>query len=79
MKIRTAWSIVVFSGLIAVASATSSLARSGNHGASVVAKESVTPVPKGEARHARPHLRKQRYWRHRGGSHPHYGSRRIRH
>jgi len=82
MKIRTVWGAAIgaaiIGGLIALAPVTPSLAQSSSKSASMP-KEAAAPAPKGEARHARPHTRKHRYWRHRGGSHPHYGSRRIRH
>lgn len=82
MKIRKVWGAVVgamiLGGLIALAPVTPSLARSSSNSASVAKKSAATAL-KGETRRARPHTRKHRYWRHRGGSHPHYGSRRIRH
>lgn len=82
MKIQKVWGIVIgtmiLGGLIALAPVTPSLAQPSSNSASVANKSAAT-APKGETRHARPHTRKHRYWRHRGGSHPHYGSRRIRH
>lgn len=82
MKIRKVWSTaigaMIFGGLIALAPVTPSLAQSSSNSASAAKKSTVTAL-KGETRHVRPHTRKHRYWRHRGGSHPHYGSRRIRH
>ena len=55
-------------------------------GALAQPKDSIVAAPKqtGTAAHgeARPNTNtnpfKHRYWRHRGGKHPHYGSRRIR-
>ena len=78
MKIRVIWGALILSGLAMAAPATPSLAQPGSHGVSA-AKESVAHAPKRTTRHTRANPRKHRYWRHRGGSHPHYGSRRIRH
>lgn len=76
MKIRVIWGALILSGLVMAVPATSSLAQSGGHGMSAP-KESVAA---GKAtRHARPHRAKHRYWRHRGGRHPHFGSRRVGH
>jgi hypothetical protein len=79
MKIRTVWCALMLGGLMIVAApATPSLAQHGHPGVSA-SKHSAAPASKKATRHARPHRTKHRYWRHRGGSHPHYGSRRIRH
>ena len=77
MKARVIWSALILSGVILAAPVTPSLAQSGS-GVSA-AKESVAHLSKRTTHHTRAHPRKHRYWRHRGGRHPHYGSRRIRH
>jgi hypothetical protein len=41
------------------------------------AKE-ATPAPGSVTPNTNANPTKHRYWRHRGGSHPHYGSRRVR-
>lgn len=82
MKIRKVWGAaigaMVLGGLIALAPVTPSLAKSSSNKV-YAANKSTAGALKGETRHVRPHTRKHRYWRHRGGSHPHFGSRRLRH
>jgi hypothetical protein len=68
MNMRLVYGALIISGLIAVAIPSNlSLAESKDPGLST--SKSVTTS-------ARP--KKHRYWRHRGGRHPHFGSRRIR-
>jgi hypothetical protein len=63
----TAGSLII-SGLIAVAAPSNqSLAQSNDVGLSR-SKNTTANVS----------VHKHRYWRHRGGKHPHYGSRRVR-
>jgi hypothetical protein len=59
---------MIIGGLIAVAAPSNlSLAQSNDVG--LAKSKNMTPNAS---------LHKHRYWRHRGGKHPHYGSRRIR-
>jgi hypothetical protein len=76
MKLRTVCSALIIGGLVTAFHATPSLAQSG--GPAVPApKEAAKPAPNAKPnRNTNP--TKHRHWRHRGGSHPHYGSRRIR-
>lgn len=78
MNIRALCVVVIMSGLMAaVAPSQPSSAQSndtgvaapGNAGASAASSmaQTTTMTPN-----------KHRYWRHRGGKHPHYGSRRVR-
>jgi hypothetical protein len=68
MNIRLIPSALIISGLIAIAAPSNlSLAQSNDVGLST-SKNMM----------ANASLHKHRYWRHRGGKHPHYGSRRIR-
>jgi hypothetical protein len=69
MNVRLIAGSLIISGLIAVvaALANQSLAQSNDVGLSR-SKNTTTNVS----------LHKHRYWRHRGGKHPHYGSRRVR-
>ena len=67
MTIRLVCGLLIAGALAATAAPTPSVAESNSPSAS---------APTDAARVANPH--KHRYWRHRGGSHPHYGSRRVR-
>ena len=68
MNIRLIPGALIISGLIAVATPSNlSLAQSNDIGLSTSKKTT-----------AKVSSHKHRYWRHRGGKHPHYGSRRIR-
>jgi len=92
MKIRTVCSTLILVGLMAVtAPSTLSLAQSNTPAPSApkdTGTSALTPqtAPQGEAKtatkSATPNTSmtpfKHRYWRHRGGRHPHFGSRRVR-
>jgi hypothetical protein len=41
-------------------------------------KDTGASAPKSAAPNTNTNPTKHRYWRHRGGKHPHYGSRRVR-
>lgn len=70
MGIRLVCSALIIGALTAVTVPHNlSMAQSNNQGAS--APKGATPT-----RNMTPH--KHRYWRHSGGRHPHYGSRRLR-
>jgi hypothetical protein len=78
MKIRSLYAALILGGLVAAnAPATSSLAQSGYKG-SARAQDTATPAANvGAAPNVTTTPTKHRYWRHRGGRHPHYGSRRL--
>ena len=80
MKV-TLYGILVLVGMAAAAPPTLSFAQS-NVPATSAAKDSGTSAPKSETKTATPNTNmtptKHRYWRHRGGKHPHFGSRRVR-
>lgn len=70
MNIRLAFGTLVLGVVAAIAAPPGlSVAQSTDPGAT--AAKSATPNT-----NMNPH--KHRYWRHRGGRHPHYGSRRVR-
>ncbi|MBR0712385.1 hypothetical protein [Bradyrhizobium liaoningense] len=90
MKIRTLCGTLILAGLMAaIAPPTLSLAQS-NEPAASPPKDTGASAPKNqtkseaktETRSATPNTNmtptKHRYWRHRGGKHPHFGSRRVR-
>jgi hypothetical protein len=77
MNVRTVCSGLILAGSIAAAPPTSSQAQTTDPAASVP-KQVTTPTPSAAAPNTNTNPTKHRYWRHRGGSHPHYGSRRVR-
>ena len=72
MNVRTIGSVVIVTALLAVTplSNRSSAQTDQTKESHVSAPQSVTP-------NTRRALPKHRYWRFRGGKHPHYGSRRV--
>jgi len=77
MNIRVICGALILGGLVAmVAASTPSLAQSSDKGMPAP-KETGTAGP-GAAPNTNTNPTKHRYWRHRGGVHPHYGSRRVR-
>ncbi|MET4176590.1 hypothetical protein ABIB99_007710 [Bradyrhizobium sp. LA6.1] len=77
MNVRTICGALILAGSIATAQSTSSQAHTTDPAASVP-KQVTTPAPSTAAPNTNTNPTKHRYWRHRGGSHPHYGSRRVR-
>jgi hypothetical protein len=77
MNIPTVCGALIFGGLVAtIAPTTASLAQSNDKGAS--AKDTGASAPKNSTPNTNTNPAKHRHWRHRGGTHPHYGSRRVR-
>ncbi|MCP4620329.1 MAG: hypothetical protein GY844_28325 [Bradyrhizobium sp.] len=77
MNIRTICSALILGGLAAmIAPATVSLAQSNDKGAAA-AKDIGASAPNSKP-NTNTNPTKHRNWRHRGGKHPHYGSRRVR-
>ncbi|WP_426614345.1 hypothetical protein [Bradyrhizobium sp. McL0616] len=77
MNVRTICGALILAGSIATAQSTSSQALTTDPAASM-SKQVTTPAPSTAASNTNTNPTKHRYWRHRGGSHPHYGSRRVR-
>lgn len=75
MKVRTVCGTLILAGIIAAAQAPSSRAQTTDP-AAVAPKQVTTPAPSAPNMNTNP--TKHRHWRHRGGRHPHYGSRRVR-
>jgi|GEM_PF-2371433 hypothetical protein len=70
MSIRLVYSVLIIGALTAVTVPQNlSMAQSSDQGAS---------APKNATPNMNTTPRKHRYWRHSGGRHPHYGSRRVR-
>jgi hypothetical protein len=78
MNIRAVCAVLILGGLSAAAALpTPSLAQSTETGVSAP-KESGVAAPKSATPNTNTNPTKHRYWRHRGGKHPHFGSRRSR-
>ena len=78
MNVRAICGALIMGGLVAVAVPSSqSLAQPNNTGESV-SKDAGESAPKSAIPNANVAPKKHRYWRHRGGKHPHFGSRRVR-
>jgi hypothetical protein len=77
MNIPTVCGALILGGLVAmIAPATVSLAQSNDKGAS--AKDTGASAPNKSTPNTNMTPTKHRYWRHQGGRHPHFGSRRAR-
>jgi hypothetical protein len=77
MNIRTICGVLVLGLVAASAPSTLLLAQSDNKGVSAP-KEPGTIAPGATTPNTNMNPTKHRYWRHRGGKHPHYGSRPVR-
>ena len=80
MNIRAVCGALILGALVAAtAPLTLSLAQSSApKDTGVSAKGSGASAPKSASPNTTMTPRKHRYWRHRGGRHPHFGSRRVR-
>lgn len=77
MNIRAICSALIMSGLMVVSTpSTLSLAQSTNTG--LLAKDTGASTSKNATPNKNMNPTKNRHWRHRGGKHPHFGSRRVR-
>jgi len=77
MNIHTARWALVLGGLLVVAAAAPIAVAQSKDGGATAAKESAAAAAKDAAPNTNTNPAKHRYWRHRGGKHPHYGSRRV--
>jgi hypothetical protein len=76
MNVRTICGALILAGSIASAQPTLSQTQSTDPKISPPTPAATTPSAATPNTNTNP--TKHRYWRHRGGSHPHYGSRRVR-
>ena len=77
MNISTVCSALVLGGVVAmIAPSTVSQAQSNDKGVSAP-KETGTSAPNSATPNTNTNPTKHRHWRHRGGKHPHYGSRPV--
>ena len=78
MNIPTVCGALILGGLVAmIAPTTVSLAQSSDKGVSAP-KDTRASAPNSSTPNTNTNPTKHRHWRHRGGTHPHYGSRRVR-
>jgi hypothetical protein len=78
MNIPTVCSALILGVLVAmIAPTTVSLAQSIDKGVSAT-KDTGASAPNTSRPNTNTNPTKHRHWRHRGGKHPHYGSRRVR-
>jgi hypothetical protein len=78
MNIPTIRSALLLAGLaIMIAPTTVSLAQSHDKGVSTL-KDTGASAPNSSTSNTNMNPTKHRHWRHRGGIHPHFGSRRVR-
>ncbi|WP_271527114.1 hypothetical protein [Bradyrhizobium sp. CCBAU 25338] len=77
MNIHAIGRALVLSGWVAVVMPSLSVAQPKDNTATPQ-KEPSAVAPKEAAPNTNTSPFKHRYWRHRGGRHPHYGSRRVR-
>jgi hypothetical protein len=76
MNIPTVYGALILGGLaVIIAPTTVSLAQSNDKGMSAT---DTGAAPGSSAPNTNTNPTKHRHWRHRGGVHPHYGSRRVR-
>ena len=78
MSTRAICAALILGGFVAVSAfPTPSLAQSTDTGVSAP-KDAGASAPKSATPNTNTTPTKHRYWRHRGGTHPHFGSRRVR-
>jgi hypothetical protein len=78
MSIPTVCGALILGGLVTmIAPTTLSLAQSTDKGMSAP-RDTGASAPKTSRPNTNTTPTKHRYWRHRGGTHPHFGSRRVR-
>lgn len=78
MKIRTTYRTLFLSAVLAAALPSTVPLAQPKDGIGAAPKQTGTVAP-GDARpNTNTNPSKHRYWRHRGGKHPHFGSRRVR-
>ncbi|GLR84447.1 hypothetical protein [Bradyrhizobium iriomotense] len=77
MNIRALCGVLILGVTAAIAPSTPSPAQSDTKGVAAP-KDTGAATPGTIAPNTNTNPTKYRYWRHRGGKHPHYGSRRVR-
>ena len=78
MNVWTVYGALILIRSIAAVQPRFSQAQSTDPAATAPKPSSATPATSAATPNTNTNPSKHRYWRHRGGSHPHYGSRRVR-
>jgi hypothetical protein len=78
MNLRTAYGALIVAGFMATAASSIPCLAQPNTPAASAPKDLGESALNSAAPKASMRPTKHRYWRHRGGKHPHYGSRRVR-
>jgi hypothetical protein len=78
MNLRTEYGALILAGLMATAAPSTLSQAQPNTPAASAPKDIGESAPKSATPNSNMRPTKHRYWRHRGGRHPHYGSRRVR-
>lgn len=79
INIRAASAALILGGLVSIVSSSSpSLAQSKDTGVLSAPRNAGKSAPGSATPNTNTNPHKHRYWRHRGGTHPHFGSRRVR-
>jgi hypothetical protein len=78
MNLRTAYGALILAGLMAAAAPSTLSLAQPNAPAASAPKDVGESARKSATPNTNMTPTKHRYWRHRGGKHPHFGSRRVR-
>jgi hypothetical protein len=78
MNLSTVGGVLILAGLVAVTAPTTASQAQSSDKAVSAPKDAGAPAATSAAPNTNMNPWKHRYWRHRGGRHPHYGSRRVR-
>ena len=78
MNIRTVCGAVILGGFVAVIGPTTVLLAQSTDKSVAAPKDAGASSPNSSRPNTNTNPTKHRYWRHQGGRHPHYGSRRVR-
>jgi hypothetical protein len=77
MKIRTVTSALILAGLVAVVAPSPPVVAQPKDSGATAPNQAGAAASKEATPNTNTNPTKHRYWRHRGGKHPHYGSRRV--
>ncbi|UWU79420.1 hypothetical protein N2603_13450 [Bradyrhizobium huanghuaihaiense] len=78
MNIWTVYRTLILSAVVAVAAPSTISVAQPKDGTVAAPKQTGAAAPSDARPNTNTNPVKHRYWRHRGGKHPHYGSRRVR-
>jgi len=78
MVFRIMFAALIIGGLIVVSALPTRLLAQSNAQGAAAPKDAGAASPGNTTSNTNTNPTKHRYWRHRGGKHPHFGSRRVR-